>query len=350
MTSTPLRISYFDSLRAIATIAVIIIHLWSPLLKTTWMQNMPYWWFANLMDASLRFAVPVFIMLSGATLLGRHINLKDFYLRRFHRVVVPFAFWMLVYWIYRWLIMAPEIRPTSWSTNLSWAIGLFLKEGVSKHFWFVYMIIFLYLGMPFISRIVQKLNQQQLLMLILVWWVLTVFGHKLPFNAYRWDSFYESKFTGYLLHSGYLLLGLYLSQLNLKMNRIALLGVYFASVLIAAYFVYTDSMGSNKLNLSIYSYISSNSIMQSAVVFLLLKGSTIQNKTVLRVQDTISNYSFGIYLVHMIFIGILFQNHIYWSYAHPIISLSLLTFVVLIASIATIYIIRKNPWGKYISG
>jgi surface polysaccharide O-acyltransferase-like enzyme len=136
----------------------------------------------------------------------------------------------------------------------------------------------------------------------------------------------------------------------MRMKKSALIAVYLASVMIATLFVYFDSMDSNKLNLSIYSYISSNTIMQSTAVFMLLKNTNLQNKITLKIQNTISDYSFGIYLVHIIFIDVLYRNGIYWSFAHPIISVSLLTFVVLICSMGAIFIIRKVPFGKYISG
>jgi hypothetical protein len=49
-------------------------------------------------------------------------------------------------------------------------------------------------------------------------------------------------------------------------------------------------------------------------------------------------------------IGILFQHGIYWKFAHPLVSLPLLTFIVLISSFGIIFVLRKIPGGKYISG
>ena len=80
------KILYYDALRALATIAVIIIHVSSPLVNMAWSKNMPYWWFGNFFDSSVRFAVPIFIMLTGATLLGREFKLSYYYKHRINRV------------------------------------------------------------------------------------------------------------------------------------------------------------------------------------------------------------------------------------------------------------------------
>ena len=90
-------VQYLDSLRALATIGVILIHISSPLVNMTWSKNMPYWWVGNVADSLVRFAVPVFLMLSGATMLGKEYSLTDFYKKRFLRVFLPFVFWLGMY-------------------------------------------------------------------------------------------------------------------------------------------------------------------------------------------------------------------------------------------------------------
>ena len=99
-----------------------------------------------------------------------------------------------------------------------------------------------------------------------------------------------------------------------------------------------------------YSYLTVNSIVQTIAVFLWIKDSTIKNKYILVFQKAISNYSYGIYLVHIIVIGIFFNHGIFWTMAHPLISLPLVTLMTLLTSFLIVYILRKIPFGKYISG
>jgi surface polysaccharide O-acyltransferase-like enzyme len=147
-------------------------------------------------------------------------------------------------------------------------------------------------------------------------------------------------------------LGYYLSKLpviSLKI-RISAAAFFIFSVAVSAFLAYFFSKNAHRLELSIYSNLSVNSIIQSTAVFVGLKDLSIKNKFISRIQGLISNYSFGIYLVHIIVIGILFRQGIYWSFAYPLISLPLLTVIVLICSSGIIFVLRKIPMGKYIAG
>ncbi|HEY6915349.1 MAG TPA: hypothetical protein VI413_11785, partial [Paludibacter sp.] len=98
------------------------------------------------------------------------------------------------------------------------------------------------------------------------------------------------------------------------------------------------------------SYLSINTIIQSIALFVWIKDISSRSKYSSLIQSNISSYSYGIYLVHIMAIGILFQNGIYWNFAHPLLSLPLLTIGVLICSFLIIFVLRKIPFGKYIAG
>ena len=61
MTDTNTRIDWLDSLRAIAIIAVIVIHVSSPVVNVAYGSNMFHWWVGNVLDSAARFAVPLFL-------------------------------------------------------------------------------------------------------------------------------------------------------------------------------------------------------------------------------------------------------------------------------------------------
>ncbi len=352
MVAKTTNISYYDTLRALATLGVIIIHIASPLVNMTYGKNMQFWWVGNLIDSGARFAVPVFLMLSGATLLAKECSFYEFYKKRFLRVFVPFIFWLLIYWGYRYLMLLPHQKPLDFSATINWAIQLFLKEGVSKHFWYIYMILFLYLFIPFINKALLHFRTKTLLYLILFWLLLTVIFKSTPFNLYGWANNFGSKILGFFLHAGYLFLGYYLSMYvkNSQKLKFSAITVFMLSILFCAIYSYYASKNAGKLNLSMYSYLSINTIIQTIAIFLWIKNIKFENKHVTWLQNAVSNYSYGIYLVHILIIGVLFRNGIYWNFTHPILSLPLLLVVVLICSFGIIYIIRKIPLGKYISG
>ena len=345
-------VQYLDSLRALATIGVILIHISSPLVNMTWSKNMPYWWVGNVADSLVRFAVPVFLMLSGATMLGKEYSLTDFYKKRFLRVFLPFVFWLLMYWIYRWAMLKPASRPVDVGGIADWAMNLFLKEGVSKHLWYIYMILFIYMILPFLGILIRKLSNNALLVLLLGWVILTFAFRSTPMNLYSWTGDYGSKFLGWFLHLGYVVLGFYLSRLTWEKSGLKPMAgiVFILTVLVSAVGTYLISTSHKHLDLSFYSYLNLNTIIQSTALFVWLKNTEISSKFVLKLQNTISNYSYGIYLVHIMVIGILFRNGIYWSFAHPLVSLPVLVAGVTTVSFGIVFLLRKIPGGKYVAG
>ena len=61
----------------------------------------PVW--ACWLNSLCRTAVPLFVMLSGFFLLPVRERTRDFFARRFVRVVVPFLVWCVLYAIYQFL-------------------------------------------------------------------------------------------------------------------------------------------------------------------------------------------------------------------------------------------------------
>lgn len=352
MTPKLTNIQWLDTLRAVAMLGVIIIHVSSPLVNMTWGKNMEFWWIGNVMDSAVRFAVPLFLMLSGVTMLSKEYELGEFYKKRFLRVLIPFLFWLVAYCVYRWAMLPSRYQPHELHSIVQWAVDLFLKEGVSKHFWYIYMILFIYLFVPFLGKILRKLTIPLISNLLLLWVILIFIFKSLPLNLYNWSGNYSSKLLGYFLHSGYLVLGYYLIKLPVYSTKIRFSSAVFFifSILVSAVTTYFFSRNAHKLDLSMYSYLSVNTIIQSIAVFMCIKDVNFKSNFINHGIQTISHYSYGIYLVHIMVIGILFHFGIYWSFTYPLLSLPALVVLVLLCSFAIIYLLRKIPLGKYISG
>lgn len=329
-----------------------MIHISSPAVNMNWNKNMEFWWIGNLFDSAVRFAVPLFLMLSGVTLLIKEYDLVDFYKRRFSRVLIPFLFWIVIYWIYRWVTLSAKLQPHEFPAILNWAIDLFLKEGVSKHFWYIYMIVFIYLIIPFMGNWLRKLNASAVSNLLLLWAVLTFLLKSTPLNMYSWSGDYGSKFLGYFLYSGYLILGYYLMKLrtNLPVIKLVAVIIFSLSLAVSAVLTFYLSTKSHKLDLTLYNYLSVNTIIQTISIFLIFKDSIIKNKIIGWITKTISDYSYGIYLVHIIVISFFFDRGIYWKFTYPLVSIPLLSLTVLVCSFVIIFVLRKIPFLKSISG
>lgn len=340
---------WLDTLRAIATLGVIIIHVSSPLVNMAYGKNMGYWWIGNFVDSSVRFAVPLFLMLTGTTLLGKEYNLGLFYKKRIARVLIPFLFWMLVYWLFRWTQLSVKMQPTSLDAIFKWGFQLFLKEGISKHFWYIYMILFIYLFVPLMGKGLRRLDHSEVLYLLLAWGLMTFFLRTMPLNLYSWSGDFGSKILGYFLHTGYLVLGLYLSKFEIPSVKIrwGALAIFMLTVFLSAGFTYYFSKIAHKVSLSVYSYLSLNTILQSIAVYIMLKDYRLKNRYCLGLRNLISGYSFGIYLVHIIVIGVFFKIGIFWTMGHPFVSLPIVAILTLGTSIVLIWVLCKLPFGKY---
>lgn len=129
--------NYISNLRNIATFAVILLHVTAPFVLQFNKISFASWQLANLLDSMLRFGVPVFVMISGAVLLDRSEPLSTFLSKRLKRVVLPFLFWSLVYFIF---VYAGSFQKFSTLQLLQTLMNKLLK-GTYYHLWYVYMIL-----------------------------------------------------------------------------------------------------------------------------------------------------------------------------------------------------------------
>ena len=102
------RLPYADVLRVAATMAVVALHASAAVVLAPGSVTPAQWAVANALDAATRWAIPVFVMLSGALLLSpaKRTGPVEFARRRARRVLVPFLFWVPAYllwghWVHR---------------------------------------------------------------------------------------------------------------------------------------------------------------------------------------------------------------------------------------------------------
>lgn len=345
------RIDWLDSLRAVAIIGVVLIHTSTPTVNMAFGIDMFHWWVGNVFASATRFAVPLFLMISGAVLLSHEYDVKTFYKKRYTRILYPFLFWAVAYFVFRYFTFSGN-QPTGIKDILNWSFKLFLNEGISKHFWYVYMVLFLYIITPIMGAYVRKLKPGMLIFLLAAWVLVCSILKDMNINMYAWNVNLFPKFINYAIYSGYMVLGYYLYNFVYVSRNIRLSAwiLYLVTVIIAACMVYISSKTAGKLNLSIYHYYSLNSIIQSVAIFIAFKETQIPNKTLAAARNVISDYSYGIYLIHIMILGLLYRQGISWRLTSPIVSIPLVVLLTILISMAIIFLLRKIPKGKNISG
>ena len=92
------RVIYFDILNILACICVVFLHMNGIVHEYSEIRA---WKTALIFEVICYWAVPVFIMLSGATLFRyrERYNTKEFFKKRFTKVLIPWIIWSLVIYI-----------------------------------------------------------------------------------------------------------------------------------------------------------------------------------------------------------------------------------------------------------
>ena len=344
--SKPQTIDWINNLRVIALFSVVVLHTAS--LMEFGKVPMNAWLVADFYNALTRYAVPVFVMITGALLLHREYELKDFLKRRLTRVVWPFLFWSIVFIVYSWY--NAEIKFTNdIRANLQIILHM-LKYGAYYHFWYVYMLLGLYLFIPVISKFVRNATEKEILYFLSVWFLVMVFSQ--PYLSPFVPQIDVHYFTGYL---GYLVLGHYLAFKELSAKDIKAALIIYSVLCVAAITVgtYLLSVNAHAISTIMYEPLGPFIVLFSSGIFLLARLIRFSLPVrLIRVRDLVGGLSLGIYLCHAMFLSLMHDNwNIDYQICTPILSVPLIALGCFIVSFILVFIISKIPFiGKYIAG
>jgi len=129
------RIWYYDYLRVLACFGVMLLHT-SALCWTE--EDMAQWQVLNIYNGLGRFAVTVFVLISGALFIGRDIPLKKLLSKYILRLLTAYLVWSLIYALYD-------------GGGVKTVIINFI--GGKYHMWYLPMTMGLYLLLPLINRL-----------------------------------------------------------------------------------------------------------------------------------------------------------------------------------------------------
>jgi surface polysaccharide O-acyltransferase-like enzyme len=339
------NLDWINNLRFVALFAVIILHTTSPVLETYNKGPLNIWLVGDFYNSLVRFAVPVFVMISGALLLHRDYDLGDFLKKRLIRIVIPFLFWSLVYVGYEFYNEDLTYTGDTWETIRQ--ILHLLKYGSSYHLWYVYMLIGLYLFVPIISKFVRNATRNEILYFLIVWFVVMLLGQ--PYLARFMPQIDVRYFGGFV---GYLVLGHYLAFKPLPNKLTGLWAALFvfclALISVGTYLLFKHYNGISTL---LYEPLSPSIALMASAVFML--GRTWIPKVpaiLIKIRDFAGKYNYGIYLSHALILSLLSDNDINYTLFNPLISIPCVALVCLSLSLLLVFIINKLPFGKYVSG
>ncbi len=339
------NLQWINNLRLIALFAVIILHSTSPVLEQYGKEPVFVWLTGDFYNSLVRFAVPVFVMITGALLLHKEYELGSFLKKRFVRVVVPFLFWSLIYIAYAYYNEEIVYTGNFWAT-VKQVLHL-LQYGSSYHLWYVYMLIGLYLVIPIIGKFVRNASEREILYFLIVWFIIMLLEQ--PYLSAFKPQVDVRNFEGYV---GYLVLGHYLAfkKMPLCIKRWAL-AVFFLTLLFTTVGTYLLYNYYNGISTQLYEPLSPAILLLSASVFIMGRVIIPKMPIFITLATNFSGaYAYGIYLAHALVLTLLDSFDVNFKMFNPILSIPVTAIICFILTLLLVFIINKLPWGKYISG
>lgn len=316
-----------DIIRCIAIICVICIHSMGKLNESIDIPTIELNYIIHLFLSSIIYmGVPLFVMLSGALLLGKDDEPHDFLKKRFKRILIPFFIWSIIVFCLDKITNHQPFSIIDLTTEFSIK---FLTNGVHGIYWYIYMLAGLYLLTPILQKVFRNISPE-LCNYTIILITLFIVIQKITPSIYEKESLLLKYFFPYLIYLGYYIGGYYFYTYANKLR-------YFPKITIYCFFVF--------YLLGILNIIKPFTtfplqFFQSLFFFGILismKKKILTNKKQALVIF-ISNTSYGIYLSHFLFISALYKIGIEKAvpvYLVPI----LITSIVLCLEIGLQYII-----------
>lgn len=346
------RLHYGDAIRVLGCLAVILLHVSTNGASSSSPIGSWDWWIYNVASSACRWAVPVFLMLSGALLLHprKTETPGHFYRKRASRIGPPLLLWSAFYFLWARLRTSPSASP---ALLIKGFLGSLLYGGPHFHLYFLFVLLGLYLCVPMLRLLVRSVEPRALRSLACLL-LLAAMLETLCRKASGWglDSFLM--FTPYV---GYFLLGHCLSIQHAGHRRLrrAWTAAVACTILTALGTAYTLSHWRNvEFAYYFWDNLSPTVICLSVAVFVLL-GSAASAPAFRRFLEsppaqTLSACSFGIYLVHPFFLELLTIGGLRPAAAHSWVYLPAAFGITAGASFLTTALIRKVPLGRVIVG
>ena len=292
------RIIYIDILNIISILAVIllhhngIVHMYDSNIK---------WKISLVIETVFFWAVPVFLMNSGATLMGyrQKYDTKTFFKKRLTKVLIPFVFWIFVMTV--WRIATKQLVIEKWS--IANILNIVFTNQEETIYYFGFIILGIYLSMPLLSLLAEEKNRKTLWLTVGLFFI---FNSTLPVICSLFDITYNLNLRvqigDFLI---FILLGYLLSIENLqKKNRILLYLSAVASICFRYLVTLYLSTKDGNVNRILFDYTQFHSVLLASAVFVFIRNikwdKIIKKESVINLLGKISSCSFGIYLIHKI--------------------------------------------------
>ncbi len=287
-----------DILRIIAALGVVVLHISSDYVVTNDVTTFNFAQ-ALFVNSLTRFAVPVFVMISGAIFLdkNRNITTKKIWVHNILRLLIIFVIWSFAYYVFQ--------------CGYFWKCSVF-EGGIVKmvygmmystnHLWFIGMIVGLYAITPVLREWLKNADEKNVRYFLLIYLIFQIAAETVKIligkslSDYIVDYFKIAEISGYI---GYFVLGWYLNNYELQKKMKRTLYILFPAGIVINFLVamaFSRKVGG--YNPGIYDSFGLFTYLCTITLFVFVKkiGTKIGKNVFL---SELSKDTFGIYLMHM---------------------------------------------------
>jgi surface polysaccharide O-acyltransferase-like enzyme len=356
--------------RILGTGAVVVNHVCDMYLDKIATLPQATWWSLNFIDAAMRWAVPAYIMLSGALLLSpeRNQTPQTFYKKRLGRIGIPLVFWtaFFIWFSYHYLVPRHWVTPTDIWWNLA--------EGKPyTHLHFIFRIAGLYAFTPVFRIFLRHASRAMQIGTVVLCLALACGDSVLgAFNKSELSIFMRFlPFVGYYL-LGYLLREAYVSRWGLLWSWFGFLASIAALAGVTGWII---ARHGGKFEwypspqMMFYDFLSPIRIVMAICAWLIFVNSFRHPYPWKRGRNVVywwASATLGLYLIHpafreLLYIGWTVQKtgqHYAFDALHPFggayanvwLGIPVTTLLIYVPSLILILIIMRIPLLRRIAG
>ncbi len=289
------KTAYITLLSVVSAIAVVCLHtngcFWT-------FSTERYWFTANIIESVFYFSVPVFFMISGATLMDyrERYSTREYLVRRARKTVVPFLAWSLIGLLYNVAFHGTDPADIS----LKYVINGILDTTIIQKYWFFIPLFCIYLCIPLFAAVPEK-NRREVFsyLAVLFFFISTLIPFLLKVFSIHM-SWPFSLAVGHR-HMLYAVIGYLLYRYDLTKKQKGLLYISAAAgLLLHIWGTYQFSMAAGTVDRTFKGFENVPSMLYAVGVFVFFKdyGNRIMNSFVGKPVRFLAGYTFGIYLTH----------------------------------------------------
>ncbi len=299
-------VPYYDLLNICACFAVVCLHtnsaVWSFSYDSGWIGSM-------VIETVFYWAVPVFLMISGATLIDyrERYSTKEYFKKRISKTVIPYLIWSAI--AIGWCVFARKSLTAADISSPIKIINIIMTNGANSVYWFFPVLFAIYMCIPVLGMIPgdKRLGRRGGYTYLIIISLVTISALPLLCRllGIQWNGSLRNPMCG-----GYLvlpLLGYYIANTDIRKRYrviiyilgIAGWGIHFGGTI---YLSYKTGMCDSTFK----DYVNLPAILQGAAIMVAFKYMKLRHisDSFIRIIRIISGASFGVYLAHYYFIDI----------------------------------------------